>query len=127
MLTERRHLTGFQRIHVTAMKRIAHNGFEHQQPRQPDQQTALTDLQIRRTMQPLRDRPKTLPAENLTGKHLHDQQHQPRLQLVPDTHQIQNLPLEALAIQLPRIPTVHAESLIEHSFEYKERITETRC
>jgi hypothetical protein len=70
-------------------------------------------------MQPLRDRPKTLPAENLTGKHLHDQQHHPRLQLMPDTHQIQNLTLEALTIQLPRIPTVHAAIIFEHSFEYK--------
>ncbi len=117
MLTKRRHLPRLQRIHIAAMKRIRDNRFEHQQPRQPDQQTALTDLQIRRTMQPQRDRPKTLPTENLTGKHLHDQQHQPRLQLVPDTHQIQNLTLEVLTIQLPRSPTIHAESLIEHTFE----------
>ena len=67
-------------------------------------------------MQPLRDRPKTLPAENLPGKHLHDQQHHPRLQFVPDTHQIQNLTLEVLTIQLPRAPTAHTESLIEHTF-----------
>ena len=107
------------------MKRIAHHGFEHQQPRQPDQQTALTDLQIRRPVQPLRDRPKTLPAENLTGKHFHDQQHHPRLQLVPDAHQIQNLTLEALAIQLPRSPTVHSQSLIEQSFEHKTCISKT--
>jgi len=117
MLTERRHLTGFQRIHVTAMKRIAHHGFEQKQPRQPDQQAALTDLQIRRPVQPLCDRPKTLPSDNVTGKHLHDQQHYPRLQLVPDTHQIENLALEVLAIQLPRSPTIHAEGLIEHTFE----------
>ncbi len=119
MLTKRRHLTGFQRINVTTMKRIAHNRFEHQQPRQADQQAALTDLQIRRPVQPLCDRPKTLPAENLPGKHLHDQQHHPRLQFVPGAHQIQDLTLEVLAIQLPCIPTVHAESLIEHSFEYR--------
>ena len=127
MLTKRRHLPRFQRIHVTAMKRIRDNGFEHQQPRQPDQQTALTDLQIRRTMQPLRDRPKTLPAENLPGKHLHDQQHHPRLQLVPGAHQIQNLTLEVLAIQLPRFPTVHAQSLIEQSFEHKRIAGENCC
>jgi hypothetical protein len=36
---------------------------------------------------------------------------------MPDTHQIQNLTLEALTIQLPRIPTVHTESLIEHTFD----------
>ncbi|OFV78028.1 hypothetical protein RERY_13590 [Rhodococcus erythropolis] len=125
MLTKRRHLTGFQRIDITTMKRIRDNRFEHQQPRQPDQQTALTDLQIRRTMQPLRDRPKTLPPENLTGKHLHDQQHHPRLQLVPDAHQIQDLTLEVLGIQLPCFPTVHAESLIEQSFEHKTCVSKT--
>ncbi len=119
MLTKRRHLTGFQRIHVTAVKRIAHHGFEHQQPRQPDQQAAFADLQIRRPVQPLCDRPKTLPAENVPGKHFDDQQHHPRLQLVPGAHQIQNLTLEALTIQLPRFPTVHAQSLIEQSFEHK--------
>ena len=117
MLTKRRPLTGFQCVHVTAVKRIADNWFEHQQPRQADQQAALTDLQIRRPVQPLRDRPKTLPAENLRGKHLHDQQHHPRLQLVPDAHQTQNLTLEALTVQLPRIPAVHAQSLIEHTFD----------
>jgi len=98
MLTKRRHLTGLQRIHITTMKRIAHHGFEHQQPRQPHQQAALTDLQIRRPVQPLRDRPKPPPAENLPGKHLHDQQHHPRLQLVSGAHQIQNLTLEVLTI-----------------------------
>jgi len=125
MLTERRHLTGFQRIHVTAMKRIAHHGFEQKQPRQPDQQAALTDLQIRRPVQPLCDRPKTLPAENFPGKHLHDQQHHPRLQFVSGAHQTQNLALEVLAIQLPRFPTVHAKSLIEQSFEHKTCISKT--
>ena len=40
-----------------------------------------------------------------------------RLQLVPGAHQIQNLPLEALTIQLPCFPTVHTQSLIEHIFE----------
>ena len=42
-----------------------------------------------------------------------------RLQLVPGAHQIQNLTLEALSIQLPRIPTIHAAIIFEHSFEYK--------
>ncbi len=127
MLTKRRHLPRLQRIHIAAMECIRDNRFEHQQPRQADEQAALTDLQIRRPVQTLCDRPKTLPAENLPGKHLHDQQHHPRLQFVPGAHQIQDLTLEVLAIQLPCIPTVHAESLIEHSFEYKGRITETRC
>ncbi|GCB55100.1 hypothetical protein rerp_15080 [Rhodococcus erythropolis] len=40
-------------------------------------------------------------------------------------HQVQNLTLEALVIQLPRFPTVHAQSLIEQSFEHKTWIPKT--